>query len=501
MDRRGRACFGMLLMAMLVAGSIIVAGCPQADAQPNTGSGQGDGFTVAYTDSETDGWGILQITLTQTLPDGTVRITVDGNSSAPMTQSQIAEKILVPRLAAGMHTITLDCGTFSSSAQMEVVSFVPVESVELDRTSASMNVGDVLTLKATVTPADATENEVTWSTSDPSVATVDDGEITAVSEGTATITASCGGMSAGCTVTVKEAQHIVPVTGITLDRTSATMDVGDVLTLKATVAPADATENEVTWSTSDPSVATVDGGKVTAVSKGTATITASCGGFTAECTVTVKEVEHIIPVTGITLDRTNAQMNVGDILTLKATVAPADATYPNVTWSTSDSSVATVNGGEVTAISGGTATITASCGGFSARCTVTVASDTEVKSVTIDSTRLSLDVGAESTVRATVSPDVPGVEYVWSVGDGTGSVSLKDNGDGSATVKAEAAGTVTLTVTVKGTSVSASCEIVISSEKTDDASGDSNALLIGIAALAVIVIVAAVLVMRGRDRS
>ncbi len=416
MDRRGRACFGMLLMAMLVAGSIIVAGCPQADAQPNTGSGQGDGFTVAYTDSETDGWGILQITLTQTLPDGTVRITVDGNSSAPMTQSQIAEKILVPRLAAGMHTITLDCGTFSSSAQMEVVSFVPVESVELDRTSA-------------------------------------------------------------------------------------TMDVGDVLTLKATVAPADATENEVTWSTSDPSVATVDGGKVTAVSKGTATITASCGGFTAECTVTVKEVEHIIPVTGITLDRTNAQMNVGDILTLKATVAPADATYPNVTWSTSDSSVATVNGGEVTAISGGTATITASCGGFSARCTVTVASDTEVKSVTIDSTRLSLDVGAESTVRATVSPDVPGVEYVWSVGDGTGSVSLKDNGDGSATVKAEAAGTVTLTVTVKGTSVSASCEIVISSEKTDDASGDSNALLIGIAALAVIVIVAAVLVMRGRGRS
>ncbi len=416
MDRRGRACFGMLLMAMLVAGSIIVAGCPQADAQPNTGSGQGDGFTVAYTDSETDGWGILQITLTQTLPDGTVRITVDGNSSAPMTQSQIAEKILVPRLAAGMHTITLDCGTFSSSAQMEVVSFVPVESVELDRTSASMNVGDVLTLKATVTPADATENEVTWSTS-------------------------------------------------------------------------------------DPSVATVDGGKVTAVSKGTATITASCGGFTAECTVTVKEAQHIVPVTGITLDRTNAQMNVGDILTLKATVAPADATYPNVTWSTSDSSVATVDGGEVTAISGGTATITASCGGFSARCTVTVASDTEVKSVTIDSTRLSLDVGAESTVRATVSPDVPGVEYVWSVGDGTGSVSLKDNGDGSATVKAEAAGMVTLTVTVKGTSVSASCEIVISSEKTDDASGDSNALLIGIAALVVIVIVAAVLVMRGRGRS
>ena len=416
MDRRGRACFGMLLMAMLVAGSIIVAGCPQADAQPNTGSGQGDGFAVTYTDSETDGWGILQITLTQTLPDGTVRITVDGNSSAPMTQSQIAEKILVPRLAAGMHTITLDCGTFSSSAQMEVVSFVPVESVELDRTSASMNVGDVLTLKATVTPADATETAVTWSTSDPSVVTVDDGEITAVS-------------------------------------------------------------------------------------KGTATITASCGGFTAECAVTVKEVEHIIPVTGITLDRTNVQMNVGDILTLKATVAPANATYPNVTWSTSDSSVATVDGGEVTTISGGTATITASCGGFSARCTVAVASDTEVKSVTIDSTRLSLDVGAESTVRATVSPDVPGVEYVWSLGDGTGSVSLKDNGDGSATVKAEAAGTVTLTVTVKGTGVSASCEIVISSEKTDDASGDSNVLLIGIAALAVIVIVAAVLVMRGRGRS
>lgn len=391
MDRKGRACFGTLLIAMLMTCSIMVADYSQADddAQLNKGSGEGDGFTVTYIDSETDGWGILQISLTRTLPDEMVHITVDGNSSAPMTQSQIAEKILVPRLSEGVHTITLDCGAFSSSVQVDVVSFISVESVELDRTSASMNVGDRIILKATVTPEDATETTVTWSTSNPSVAVVNDGGVTAVSKGTAIITASCGGSSAKCTITVKEVEQNIPVTGITLDRTSAQMNVGDVLTLKATVTPANATASKVTWSTSDPSVAVVDGGKVTAVSKGTAMITASCGGS-------------------------------------------------------------------------------------SAACTVSVTSGTEVKSISIDSTWLSLNVGAESTILATVNPVVPGVEYVWSVGNGTGSVSIRDNGNGSATVKAEAAGDVTLTVTVKGTSISASCEIIIVSDKIEVISEDTK---------------------------
>ena len=79
----------------------------------------------------------------------------------------------------------------------------------------------------------------------------------------------------------------VAVTGVTLSQSSVTLDIGGTVTLTATVAPSNATDNTVTWSSSNTSVATVNGGKVTAVAEGSATITASAGGKSATCSVTV----------------------------------------------------------------------------------------------------------------------------------------------------------------------------------------------------------------------
>ena len=160
----------------------------------------------------------------------------------------------------------------------------------------------------------------------------------------------------------------VDVTGVTLSQTSADMTVGgDALMLTATVAPATATDQTVTWTTSDANVATVADGVVTAVAAGTATITATATNGTADtsddktatCAVTVA-APATVDVTGVTLSQTSADMTVGgDALMLTATVAPATATDQTVTWTTSDANVATVADGVVTAVAAGTATITA----------------------------------------------------------------------------------------------------------------------------------------------
>ncbi|MBR3030516.1 MAG: leucine-rich repeat protein [Bacteroidales bacterium] len=162
---------------------------------------------------------------------------------------------------------------------------VPVSSISMSQTTAALEVGGTISLSATVSPSNATEKEVTWSSSNTSVATVSNGVVKAVGEGSANITASAGGKSAVCQVNVSPAR--IPVTGISLDLKEATIYVGETLTLVATVSPADATEKSVAWTTDDPKVATVDPkGVVTAVGPGTCTITAQSGDFSAKCTVT-----------------------------------------------------------------------------------------------------------------------------------------------------------------------------------------------------------------------
>ena len=250
---------------------------------------------------------------------------------------------------------------------------IEVSGVSLDQTSLTLTVGGTASLAATVSPADATDKTVTWSSSNESVATVKNGTVTAVAVGSATITAKAGSKSATCSVTVSAKE--VPVTGITLEPTSVTIEVGQTAKLSATVSPADATNATVTWSSSDESVATVSNGTVTAVAVGSTTITATAGGKSATCSVTAKE----IPVTGITLEPTSVTIEAGQTAQLSATVSPADATDKTVTWSSSNESVATVDNGTVTAVAEGTATVTATAGGKSATCAVTVQPSQESK--------------------------------------------------------------------------------------------------------------------------
>ncbi len=193
--------------------------------------------------------------------------------------------------------------TADATLYVEFSEVVPATGVALDKTEATMKIGETLTLTATVTPDDATDKSVTWSSSDDKIATVEeDGTVTAVAEGEAVITVKTtdGGYTAECKVTVEK--PTVSATGVALDKTEATMKIGETLTLTATVTPDDATDKSVTWSSSDDKIATVDeDGTVTAVAEGEAVITVKTtdGGYTAECKVTVKDVASAVDGTSV----------------------------------------------------------------------------------------------------------------------------------------------------------------------------------------------------------
>ena len=220
-------------------------------------------------------------------PSGIVTITPDTSDS---------KKATITATGTGTTTIkaTVDGKSAECSVTVNAAATVPVESVSLDKTELSLEVGGEETLTATVAPTNATNKNVTWESSNTSVATVDaTGKVTAIGAGTATITVTTVNQSktATCEVTVTAAT--VPITGVTLSQTQASLYYNrtpNTLTLTATVAPDNATNKAVTWTSSNPSVATVENGVVTALARGTAVITATAAdgsGASASCTVTV----------------------------------------------------------------------------------------------------------------------------------------------------------------------------------------------------------------------
>ncbi len=302
----------------------------------------------------------------------------------------------------------------SESAEIAVTQegkkgkYVAVESVSLLRSSLVLPEGESYTMKYTISPWNASEMEVIWISSNPLVASVSAaGIITAVSIGTSRITVKTedGGRTAVCDVTVKA--KVIPVTGVSLDRTSLTMTEGESSTLTYIISPSNASEKGVTWKSSSPSVATVsEDGKVEAIAVGTTTITVTTadGGKTSSCAVTVKA--KVIPVESVSLDKTSISMTVGDAQTLTATVAPENATDKSLTWSSSNTTVATVSSsGLVTAYSAGTATITVTTndGSYTSSCSVAVVSP--VSSIQLDKMEGSYYEGARIILNATIHPE------------------------------------------------------------------------------------------------
>ena len=282
-----------------------------------------------------------------------------------------------------------------------ISAMTEASSVSLDKTDISVTVGKSVKITATVEPKDTFDKTIVWTSSDNNIATVsDDGRVTAISVGVAIITATCGDVSASCTVTVTP----IVATSIRLSKDDVELGIGFTCTLKATVYPNNATNKNVTWSSDNVDVATVsEDGFVRAIAEGVAYITATCGDVSATCKVTVKPI--IIPASKVVLDKEEMSMVVGESDKLIASVYPDDAVDKSITWRSDNEDVATVSeDGIVKAISVGVAYITATCGEVSAMCKVMV-SPVTASSLVIDKEYITLQIGESDKLTATVYPE------------------------------------------------------------------------------------------------
>lgn len=331
-------------------------------------------------------------------------------------------------------------------------------SITLSQTSATLLPGQTVTLTATVLPANTTNKAVTWKSSNTDVAIVENGVVTAKSVGSATITVTTAdgtNLSATCAITVNP----ILVTSVTLDKTSATLLPGDVLKLNATVLPDNATNKAVTWKSSDESIVKVaNDGTVTALAVGNATVTATSvdgSGTFASCTITVNP----ILVSSVTLDKSTATLLLGGVLKLNATVAPENATNKNITWKSSNESIAQVaSDGVVTAVGLGKATITvttADGSNLSATCEITV-NPILAESISLNRTLIVAKEGENVQLVATVLPsNTTNAAVVWSTNNAE-VASVDDNG----LVTVKKVGQAVITVkTTDGTNLSAQCSV------------------------------------------
>lgn len=208
--------------------------------------------------------------------------------------------------AKGSATITVTTADGGKTATCTVTVTEPAAPIEVTaialKASTTIAIGDTETLTVTYTPADAnTGKALTWKSDNTTVATVDaNGVVKGIAAGKANITATSTtnpAITATCAVTVQA----VAVKGVSLNKTSINLQVVGSETLTATVTPANATNKEIIWNTSDGSIATINNGKVTAVAAGQTTITATTvdGNKTATCTVTVTAGPPV-PSTGLT---------------------------------------------------------------------------------------------------------------------------------------------------------------------------------------------------------
>ena len=320
------------------------------------------------------------------------------------------------------------------------VDSVPVTGVTVGSAgdATSVNPGETLTLTASVTPDNATDRTVTWTTSDPSVATVSqDGVVTGVAPGSVTITATAGGISGTKVLTVNS----IPVQSISIgaDRNIA---LGSSVSLECTFTPANATNKTVTWKSSDDSVATVSSdGTVVARGVGSATITVTTedGNKMDEITVTVSAV----PVTGIEIVGAPSSLKVGDApYQLNAVIYPANASTTTVSWISSNPSVLSVSSqGIVTVLQASEAPVTVTAtitDAYGAGSTFTDSVEITVLAADVPTHTIHVAVGTGGTV----SP----------AGDINGNITVEDGDDIVFTVKADSNYAVS-TVTVDGEAV------------------------------------------------
>lgn len=371
-------------------------------------------------------------------------------------------------------------GKYNTKGVSVTMPAIKVTKVALNKSSATLkSKGQTVQLTATVTPSNATNKALEWKSSNTKVATVSSsGKVTAVANGTATITATAkdgSKKSASCKVTVNISPATVPVSSVSLNKTSVTLtEQFHGVLLEATVTPSNASNKALEWKSSNTNVATVDSsGGVIALANGTATITATTkdgSGKSASCKVTV----NIPPPSGIIefvrLDKTSLEFTgEGQTATLKATPllgdytpAPVDDVNKVLNWESYDPAIATVDpNGNVTAVGNGMTTIvvTAKENNYAvAYCRVTVSIPVPVTSVSVTPSSVTLTKAGETTqLSASVSPsNAANKSVTWST-DNSAVATVSNDG----VVTAVANGSCNITAKTADGGKTSSCKVTV----------------------------------------
>ena len=334
---------------------------------------------------------------------------LEWSSSAPEIAS-VSQAGVVTAKAPGTADITASAidGSGVSATCNVTVNGIPVSSVTLNRSTASLMVGENVSLSATVLPANASDKSIIWSSSDESIASIDEtGTVTAIAIGSTTIKATSVSnpeISGECLITVVP----TPVSGITLSQSSVSIKVGGLVKIDASVLPESATNKAIVWTIANPEIASVDeNGLVTGLALGTTNLTATAaddGGASAICVVNVIPT----PAESITIDTPErTSFKVGESIQLSASVLPENATDKTVTWTSSDSNIIAINSnGIATAISVGEAIITATnSAGQTSTITLTVI-PTLAESLSVFPQSITLKVGESGNIAVTIAPSI-----------------------------------------------------------------------------------------------
>ena len=263
--------------------------------------------------------------------------------------------------------------TYASGKGIKYVTQdIHATSVSLDITEKTAERYDDFQLTATIAPLNFTD-AVVWTSSNEEVATVSDtGYVEICGVGTAVITVTAGNVKAACKITVPQL-----IDWIEFDEDEIELKAGQTYQLKPYISPSDATNKKLKYTSSDTKVAEVSAsGLVTAKSEGEAKIRAAATDGSDEYAVCYVTVTGKAKVTGITLDRTSAEVKRGEKLTLNVTVSPSYASNKKVVWKSANTKIATVDAnGSVTAKAPGRTKITVTSSensSYQASCTVTV---------------------------------------------------------------------------------------------------------------------------------
>ena len=282
-------------------------------------------------------------------------------------------------------------------------SEVYAASIKLNQHNVNLGVGYNTTLKV-VDTGGSSGTTVVWTSSDSSVATVNNGVVTGVKPGEAIITAKIGAEQAICKVVV--INNFVPITGIRFSNSKETILVGSTQKLSVIVTPSNASNQSLSYTSSNSNVATVDSeGNVKGITVGEAYITVSAAGYQAVANI---KVINTISLNSISISK-NIQLKEQSSSTLNVTFNPSNATNKKVTWKSSNPNVATVDSsGNVKAIAPGTATITviSSDGGKVATCNVEViALSKKLTGISLNKTELTMELDAAETLTVNFNPE------------------------------------------------------------------------------------------------